>query len=125
MSVYKIPLLLLVLMAWMPTVATAEADGPDWWTVHGVAADDVLNLRASGSSQAEKLGEIPPGERCIRNLGCEGGLTLQEYTELSEHQRKALAKKRPRWCKVEYRGTIGWVSGHFLREGRCESHYAD
>ena len=118
-------LLLCVAASTLPTQASAEADGPDWWTVHGVAADDVLNQRADGSPDAEKVGEIPPGARCVRNMGCEGGLTLQEYSSLSEHERKALAKKRPRWCQVEYRGTTGWVSGHYLREGSCESRYAD
>ena len=60
--------------------ASAEADGPDWWTVHEIAADDVLNQRASGSPDAEKVGEIPPGARCVRNMGCEGGLTFSEYS---------------------------------------------
>jgi len=63
----------------LPAQASAEADGPDWWTVHGVAADDVLNQRASAGPKAEKVGEIPPGARCVRNMGCEGGLTLDEY----------------------------------------------
>jgi uncharacterized protein YgiM (DUF1202 family) len=103
----------------LPVTASAEADGPDWWSVHGVAADDVLNLRAKASPHADKLGEIPPGANCVRNLGCQGGLTLQQYTELSEHERKAMMKKHPRWCQVEYDGVRGWVSGHFLREGTC------
>jgi len=109
----------------LPALVIAEADGPDYWRVHGVAADDVLNLRAEASPQASKVGEIPPGASCVRNLGCSGGLTMQEYTTLSEHQRKAQEKKRPRWCRVEYRGTEGWVSGHYLREGECNGRYAD
>jgi hypothetical protein len=53
----------------------------------------------------------------VRNLGCEGGLTFQELTELSEEQKAARLKENPRWCRVEYRGLAGWVAGRYLREG--------
>lgn len=101
--------------------AHAEADGPDFWKVVGVAADDVLNLRAESNPRAPKVGEIPPGATCVRNLGCVGGLTLARYTELSEAERVAAKKANPRWCKVEYQGQRGWVAGRYLAEGDCEA----
>ena len=98
--------------------ARADADGPDFYVVHGVANNDVLNVRAEPDPQAHKVGEIPPGAECVRNLGCRGGLTFQEFTELSPEQKKE--RENPRWCKVEYRGVTGWVNAHFLREGYCQ-----
>jgi len=100
--------------------AAAEADGPDYWTVHGVAADDVLNLRAAAGPHADKVAEIPPGAGCLKNLGCKGGLTMEEFTTLSKKEQEARQLKHPRWCQVEYQGQRGWVSGHYLREGSCD-----
>ncbi|NEX19133.1 SH3 domain-containing protein [Thiorhodococcus mannitoliphagus] len=97
----------------------AEADGPDFFGVTGVATQDVLNMRAGQSARAEKVGEIPPDGQCVRNLGCRGGLTFQEYSTLSAAQRTARLKAHPRWCKVEYQGVTGWVAGRYLMEGTC------
>ncbi len=100
--------------------ALAEADGPDYYRVHGVAADDVLTIRSKADPHAEKLGEIPPGADCVRNLGCKGGLSLDEYTNLSKKEQAAAIKDHPRWCQIEYQGIKGWVSGRFLVEGSCD-----
>jgi len=100
--------------------ALAEADGPDFYAVRDVAANDVLNLRAAPNANAAKVGEIPPNGTCIRNLGCQGGLTLQEFTTLSEAEKEQRLKENPRWCKVEFRGVTGWVAGRHLREDFCE-----
>ena len=102
-----------------PAIVQAEADGPDHWQVHGVASDDVLNIRTEPTPKSDKIGEIPPDGQCVRNLGCQGGLTFQEFTSLSDEEKKAIIKSRPRWCKVEYEGTTGWVAGRHLREGIC------
>ncbi len=99
--------------------ARAEADGPDFYAVTGVAAGDVLNIRVQPDPHAAKVGEIPPEGTCVRNLGCQGGLTFQEFTELSEEQKAERLKENPRWCKVEYQGTTGWVAGRYLTEGAC------
>ncbi len=100
--------------------ASATADGPDFYRVTGVADDDVLNIRARPDSHAEKLGEIPPDGTCLRNLGCQGGLTFQEFTELSKARQAARLKENPRWCRIEYQGVTGWVAGRYLREGSCD-----
>ncbi|HBH35469.1 MAG TPA: SH3 domain-containing protein [Gammaproteobacteria bacterium] len=113
-SKLSIPLLIA-----MSGVVLAEADGPDYYRVHGVAENDVLNMRSEGHWRAGKVGEIPPGADCVRNLGCQGGLTMDEYMNLSKREQAAIQKKRPRWCLVEYQGTRGWVSGRYLAEGSC------
>ena len=102
-----------------PGTPSAEADGPDFFAVTRVATNDVLNIRGEPLAQAPKLGEIPPDGVCIRNLGCQGGLTFQEFNELSEEQKAKRLREHPRWCKVEYRGVTGWVAGRYLREGEC------
>lgn len=100
--------------------ASADADGPDFYAVHGVAHGDVLNIRTEPDPHAPKVGEIPPDGTCVRNLGCKGGLTFREFTELSPAEKEKRARENPRWCKVEYRGVTGWVNAHYLREGDCQ-----
>jgi hypothetical protein len=104
----------------LPALAQADASGPDFFAVTGVAADDVLNIRNAPDPHADKLGEIPPDGTCVRNLGCRGGLTFQEFTELSPAERARRERENPRWCKVEYQGITGWVAGRYLAEGFCE-----
>ena len=100
--------------------ANAEADGPDYWSVYGVAANDVLNLRAEANPHARKIAEIPPGAGCLKNLGCVGGLSLEEFTTLSKKEQAARKREHPRWCQVEYQGRTGWVAGRYLSEGNCD-----
>lgn len=100
--------------------ASADADGPDFFEVRDVARNDTLSIRAKPNPRAAKVGEIPPDGTCIRNLGCRGGLTFQEFTELSPAARKKRERENPRWCKVEYQGVTGWVAGRYLGEGDCQ-----
>ncbi len=100
-----------------PVAAHAEADGPDFYRIKGVAAGDTLAIRSAPSPRAAKLGDIPPDGTCIRNLGCKGGLSLQEFTELSQAEQARRLKRNTRWCQVEYRGLTGWVAGRYLAEG--------
>lgn len=97
----------------------ADADGPDYFRVTGVRGDDLLNLRAAPSALAAVVGTIPPDSACVRNLGCRGGLTFQDYSTLSPADQARRLKRNPRWCQVEYRGTTGWVAGRYLAEGDC------
>jgi hypothetical protein len=76
----------------------ATADGPDFFQVSGVAGNDVLNIRSEADPHATKIGEIPADGTCVRNLGCQGGLTFQEFTELSPAEQKQRIKENPRWC---------------------------
>lgn len=93
----------------------AEADGPDYFRVRNVRANDVLNLRTGPSPSAAKLAEIPHDTDGIRNLGCRGGLSFAQWERATAAQRKAAESRR--WCRVEYRGVRGWAAGRFLAEG--------
>lgn len=112
--------LLLILLVTASGYVYAEAGGPDFYRVKGVADNDILNMRSEANPHAGKVGEIPPGADCVRNLGCKGGLTLVEFTNLSKQEQAAIKRGRPRWCHVEYQGITGWVAGRFLAEGSCD-----
>jgi uncharacterized protein YraI len=106
-------LLFLLALGWAPLVM-GEADGPDYYAVTGVAADDVLNLRSGPSPHADKIGEIPHDGRGLRNLGCQGAPTFAEWEKMTPEQRAESGKKR--WCRVGYGNVEGWVAGRYLRE---------
>lgn len=114
----RIPLALAIsagLFLAAPQLAMAEADGPDFYRVTGVASNDVLNIRAKPSGSAGKVGEIPPNADGVKNLGCQGGLSLSQWQKASPSRRRAAA--RSRWCRVTFNGVTGWVAGRFLAEG--------
>jgi hypothetical protein len=112
-------LLVLLILALGAGRVAAEADGPDFYRATGVPRGDVLNLRSAPDHRAAKLGAIPPDGACIRNLGCQGGLTYHEFETLSKSERATRLKQQPRWCRVEYQGVTGWVAGRYLVEGNC------
>ncbi len=99
--------------------AFATADGPDHYRVRGVSASSALVLRAEPSVRAPRIGRIPPDATCLRNLGCQGGPTLEEFASPPEGEWKRRAADNPRWCRVEYRGAVGWVAGRYLAEATC------
>lgn len=96
-----------------------EDGGPDHYVVRGVAKGDTLTLRAAPSASSAARERIPPNATCLRNLGCKGGLTFQEFSTLSEAEKKKRQAANPRWCKVEYKGKTGWVAGRYVAEGAC------
>jgi len=112
-------LLLFTCLLTSSVLLYAEADGPDYWQVRDVSEDDVLNMRDYPDFRSSKIADIPPDARCIRNMGCKGGLTYNEFTTLTEAQKQQILKQRPRWCRVSYAGKVGWVAGRFLTEGVC------
>ena len=112
-------ILLIAILTLNALYVYATANGPDYWQVHGVANDDVLNIRSEANAKADKVGEIPPDGQCIKNIKCVGGLTMEEFTTLSEVEKNKIKKDRPRWCLIEYKGIKGWVVGRYLREGAC------
>ena len=113
------PALMVVLLVLFPGNAVAEADGPDFYRVRDISSGDTLGIHAEPDPDATVLGEIPPQGDCIRNLGCRGGLTFEEFTTLPKEQQAQRLKENPRWCRIEYRGIVGWVAGRYLAEGRC------
>ena len=100
-------------------VAQATADGPDHYRVRGVSPGHHLTLRAEPSTASAPLARIPSNATCLRSLGCQGGLTFEEFTTLSDEQKRRRAAENPRWCKVDFRGTVGWVAGSYLAEDAC------
>ena len=113
------PLLIVILLALLSGNAVAVADGPDYYQLRGVSSGDTLHIRAEPRPDATRLGEIQPDGDCIRNLGCQGGLTFQEFTTLSKVQQAQRRRENPRWCKIEYQGIVGWVAWRYLAEGSC------
>lgn len=100
----------------------ATADGPDYFQVRNVRSDDVLNMRIKPDWRSKKVGEIPFSGICLKNLGCVGGLTIDEST-LPEKEQNKIRKKRPIWCKVKYKNIVGWVSGRYIAEGQYDECY--
>ncbi|WP_436637830.1 SH3 domain-containing protein [Microbaculum sp. FT89] len=95
--------------------AFGEADGPDFFRVVNVAADDVLNIRAAPDADAERIGAIPPDADGVRNLGCQGGLSFAEWEKATPAEREAATHRR--WCRVAWDGMEGFVAARFLAEG--------
>lgn len=95
-------------------LAWATADGPDHYVVRGVKPGDAAAMRAQPRPDGRLILWVPADAQCLRNLGCRGGATREQL------QTPATADKvRPRWCRVEYQSTIGWIEGRYLAEGAC------
>ena len=113
----------LILCLGFVSIVHATSDGPDYWKVVKVEAHDVLNVRERPDWKSKKVIEIPYNGVCLANLGCIGGLSFSEFTDLPEAEKKKILKKRPRWCKIKFNNTTGWVSAKFLREGQDPECY--
>jgi hypothetical protein len=74
--------------------AIADASGPDFFRVTGVAATDVLNIREAPDAGSVKIGEIPPDGDGIRNLGCQGGLSFGDAGSASLTIQTPFGKER-------------------------------
>jgi hypothetical protein len=103
--------------------ARAGADGPDHYRVSGIASDAELVVRAEPSQQSPRIASLPPQTQCLRNLGCQGGLTLQEFSTLGKAEQQERQLANPRWCQIAYPGGRGWVEGRFLIEAACVGHH--
>ena len=113
-------LLATVLLILLTGKTLAKADGPDFYRTSNIAPGNTLNIHNGADTASTVTGIIPPDSTCIRNLGCKGGLTLDEFTTLSKPEQAQRLQENPRWCKVIYQGVTGWVSGRYLAEGYCD-----
>ncbi len=95
--------------------ANADASGPDFFRVVDVTGGDRLNMRTAASTEGAVISSIPPDANGITNFGCQGGLTLEQWSDATEAERNASRSRR--WCLVGYDRVIGWSSGRFLAEG--------
>lgn len=77
------PFLVAALLVLFSGSTLAEADGPDDYRACDISGDDTLDIRAEPHPDAGWLGVIQPDGDCIRNLGCQGELSFQEFTTLS------------------------------------------
>lgn len=116
-------LFILIFNALIPITVLATGDGPDFWKVQKVRSNDLLSMHEKPNRESKKIGAIPHNGTCLKNLECVGGLTLDELIERSEAEQKKILKKRPRWCKVQYKKTIGWVPGKYLKESHDPGCY--
>ena len=112
----------LLLAALLANTVLAEEGGPDYYKVTGVAPGDTLNIHIKPHVKSKVIGEIARETDCLKNLGCKGGLTFQEYTSLSKAEQEKIKKERPRWCKIAFDGVTGWVYARYLIEGSCSKH---
>ncbi len=87
-------------LLFMTASLLATADGPDYFSIRGVAYNDVLWMHPQPDHKSPRIQGIPPNASCVKNLGC-----------------------YKRWCKVSYQGTVGWVNGRYLGEGGCTQSY--
>ncbi len=95
--------------------AVAAASGPDSWDVSGVEARDTLSMHATASARSKVIARIPHDAKGLKNLGCRGAPSFQQWTRMGEAERARAS--RSRWCRVSYQGKTGWVAGRYLREG--------
>jgi len=107
-------LMALVCASFASIRASAQNGEPRYWDVSGGGPNDALIVHSSGSVQSSMVGSVPPDAICLKNLGCRGGLTQQEYQTLNEAQRQAVLRKRPRWCRISFGNRRGWVAQKFL-----------
>jgi hypothetical protein len=106
---------LVIVASAAPRAALSEASGPDTWDVTGVSPGDVLYLHKDANARSPSIAGIPHDAKGLRNLGCTGTPTFQQWMAMSESERSRSA--RARWCRVDFAGARGWVAGRFLREG--------
>lgn len=83
---------ILVLGLCVGSGAPAVAE-PGHWRVTGVAADDVLNVRAAPSAEAEVIGALPPGARAVEVAVTDAG---------------------GRWGRIVWMEDNGWVAMRHL-----------
>ena len=102
-----------ILAAGLASGRAAADDPPRYWAVTGVAADDVLNLRDVPHGDSKKLAGIPPNARGLKNFGClRPEPSLDRWMDMTDDEKR---NAKLEWCRVEYRGTQGWVAARFLK----------
>ena len=107
----RIPLIVAGIILGTAT-ASAEEEAARF-LVTGVASNDVLHIRDVPSADSRSIGTIPPTAHGLPNLGC-----LRKQPSLDDWMRMTAAQRADAkilWCRVEYKGTVGWVAGRFLK----------
>ena len=91
----------------------SAGDDTKYWSVTGVASNDVLNMRDVPHGDSKKLGTIPPNAHGLKSLGCmRPEPSLDRWMYMTEDEKK---NAKLEWCRVEYKGHQGWVAARFLK----------
>ncbi len=93
----------------------AEADGPDYWMVTGIPKGGHLNLRLGPSVMFSVIGTVPADFKHLVNKACYPEFTTNEWLRFNSYEKQLALEMR--WCKVEYKGRLGWVYAKYLTEG--------
>lgn len=88
------------------TAAVHASPAPVPMSVTGVAADDVLNLRAEPWADARKVGELPPDATGVEASRCVAVLRERIVPEGTAGA--------SRWCRVSLGAQAGWANARFL-----------
>lgn len=111
---------IFLLVSLFSSATLAEASGPDYWSVTGVASDDILWMHTKPEHTSKRAGEIPHNGKCLDNIKCTGIISFAAYEKLSPAQRKQL-NSQSKWCLIRYKGKEGWVNQKLLKEdGVCK-----
>jgi hypothetical protein len=113
----------VLMLAGLIFAGSAVAE-PDFYKVRpdSVRAGATLILREHPKVRhSKRLGGVPYNADCLRNLGCQGGLSADEAAKLSPANQARRSRQSPRWCQVEYNGMTGWIQGRFLDESLTPS----
>ena len=109
-------LLTLLSLVLLPATAVAEADGPDSWSVTGVASNDTLSVRAGPAVSYPRLGQLSHDTRGLRTIVCVPTLNMNSYSALSAADKQTV-DNMARWCLVAHGGREkGWVNARYLME---------
>jgi hypothetical protein len=89
------------------------------WQVTGVAADDLLNVRAYPSSNSRIIVGYPTGTVLSMTGRCTGGVNLHDIQSFPPAQQRQLV--RYNWCETwldpdgDSTFTNGWVYGRYIQ----------
>ena len=91
--------------------ASAEASGPDYFQIK---ADKAVNFYERNDHNAKVIGIIPANTTGLKNLGCTGFVTFEEWRKMRAEE-QAIAKEEV-WCKISYKDQMGWIQNIYLGE---------
>ncbi|MEH8018574.1 hypothetical protein MN202_15125 [Rheinheimera muenzenbergensis] len=104
-------LFLLSLSLFTP-LTMATADGPDYFRI---SSDNSIQMFEKMQDDSKLVLLVPPDTNGIKNLGCTGFVSLSEWQEMTEQERKT--SKDSAWCHVSVHGQTGWILSKYLKEG--------
>jgi hypothetical protein len=104
-----------IVLATLPIVAAADADGPDFWRVVDAPSGASLILRAGPGPEHRAVGAVGADADGAVNFGCVGALTHAQWQAADAAERDAATAAR--WCRIGHQRMIGWAPGAHLTEG--------